>query len=148
MSSQDPLAFRVLNEIGIIDQLAAHAMTQVLPRSMTMAQFGILNHFVRLKQEFSTPAKLASAFQVSRPTMSNTLARLERAGLVSISPDPEDGRGKRVAITEAGRAMREECVARLAQPLSDMQAQVPQELLDDLLPRLTRLREILDEMRN
>lgn len=148
MSTNDPLAYRVFNEIGIIDQLASHAFMQVLPPRMTVAQFGILNHCVRLGHEFRTPAQLASAFQVARPTMSNTLARLERAALVAIVPDPEDGRGKRVSITPAGRAMREECIARLADPLAEMQERIPPDLLEQALPLLTRLREILDEMRD
>ena len=148
MSLTDPIEFRVLNEIGIIDQLASHTFTQVLPRAMTQAQFNLLNHFVRLGHEFCTPAQLANAFQVSRPTMSNTLARLERAGLVSIAADPDDGRGKRVSITAKGRAMRDECIERLAEPLAEMQAKVPRELLTELLPRLTQLREILDHMRD
>lgn len=148
MSSDDPIEFRVLNEIGMIDQLASHTFTQVLPRPVTQAQFNLLNHFVRLGHEFRTPAQLASAFQVSRPTMSNTLARLERAGLVSVVADPDDARGKRVSITAKGRAMRDKCIERLAEPLADMQATVPKELLVELLPRLTQLREILDHMRD
>ena len=148
MTQRDPDAFRLFNEIGIIDQLATHAFTQVLPRPLTPAQFGILNHFVRLEHGPRTPAQLASAFQVSRPTMSNTLARLERAGLVEVSPDPEDGRGKRVVISEKGRAVREECIARLEEPLAQMQLHVPSELVETLIPLLTQLREILDEMRN
>jgi DNA-binding MarR family transcriptional regulator len=148
MSSTDPLAFKILNEIGIIDQLASHAFTQVLPRNMTIAQFSVLNHFVRLELANSSPARLASAFQVTRATMSNTLARLERAGLVTISPDPDDGRGKLVAITAAGRAMREDCIARLAGPLAEMEASVPKELLAQLNPLLTQLRQILDQMRD
>jgi len=148
MTTSDPLAFKVLNEIGIIDQLASHAFTQVLPRNMTIAQFSVLNHFVRLKHRWRTPAQLASAFQVSRPTMSNTLARLERARLVQIEPDPDDGRGKRVSITDRGREMREDCIARLGVPLAKMQSQVPSELIEKLDPLLTELREILDQMRD
>ena len=148
MTSPDPLAFEVLNEIGIIDQLASHALTQVLPRNMTIAQFGVLNHFVRLGHDWQTPAQLANAFQVSRPTMSNTLARLDRAGLVDIGPDPDDGRSKRVSITGKGRAMRDECIANLSEPLAAMQAKVPSELIEKLDPLLTQLREILDHMRD
>ena len=148
MTSPDPLAFKVLNEIGIIDQLASHAFTQVLPRSMTVAQFSVLNHFVRLEHDWRTPAQLASAFQVARPTMSNTLARLERAGLVEVSPDPDDGRGKRISITDKGRKMREDCIERLGEPLARMQDQVPSELIAKLDPLLTQLREILDQMRD
>lgn len=148
MSHQDPLAFQVLNEVGIIDQLAGHAAAQALPRGMTLAQFGVLNHFVRLGHAWQTPARLASAFQVSRPTMSTTLGRLERGGYVTIAPDPDDGRSKRVAITARGRAMRDECLACLEPPLAAMNAQVPRALLEELLPRLTKLRTILDAMRD
>ncbi len=148
MTSSDQLAFGVFTEIGIIDQLASHAFTQVLPRSMSIAQFGILNHFVRLGHEYRTPAQLAEDFQVSRPTMSNTLSRLERSGLVEITANPDDGRGKRVSITDKGRSMREQCIAGLAAPIADMNAQVPPELLEKIHPLLTQLREIMDQMRN
>ncbi|XUU61601.1 MarR family winged helix-turn-helix transcriptional regulator [Erythrobacter sp. HA6-11] len=148
MSSPDPLAFKVFNEIGIIDQLATHAFTQALPRNMTVAQFGVLNHFVRLGHAWQTPAQLAEAFQVARPTMSNTLARMDKAGLVEITSDPEDGRSKRVSVTNKGRAVRADCVARLAGPLQDVQQKVPRETLEKLDPLLTQLREILDEMRD
>ncbi|MEM7666481.1 MAG: helix-turn-helix domain-containing protein [Pseudomonadota bacterium] len=148
MSTDEPIAYRVFNEIGIIDQLSTHAFTQSLPRGMSVAQFSILNHFVRLGHEYSTPARLASAFQVSRPTMSTTLSRLERAGLVALTPDPDDGRGKRVAITQAGRTMRDQCIVGLAGPLRDVEDHVRSDLLTDLLPLLAELRQILDEMRN
>lgn len=147
-SEEDPLAYSVFNEIGIIDQLATHAFTQVLPGRMTVAQFGVLNHFVRLGHDFRTPAQLASAFQVSRPTMSSTLSRLERDGFVAIAPDPEDGRGKHVSITARGRAMRADCIARLGEPLASVEHEVPPEIFSQLLPLLTQLREILDQMRD
>lgn len=148
MTPDDPLAFRVFNEIGIIDQLAGYTFAQVLPGRMTLAQFTVLNHFVRLGHEWRTPAQLAGAFQVSRPTMTSTLSRLEREGLVVILPDPDDGRGKRVSITDKGYAMREECIARLAAPLADVEREVPLELLEQLLRPLSQLRQTLDRMRD
>jgi len=148
MSTDDPLSYQIFNEIGIVNQLSSHAFTQALPRGMTIAQFSILNHFVRLGHEYSTPARLASAFQVSRPTMSATLGRLERADLIQIVADPADGRGKRVSITDAGRAMRERCIALLAKPMAEVEDQVPAALMRDLLPLLTELRQILDRMRD
>lgn len=42
------MAFRVLNEIGIISQLATTAFERAMPQGMTLAQFTVLNHFVRL----------------------------------------------------------------------------------------------------
>ena len=57
MNPPDPLPFEVLNEVGIIDQLASTAFTRVLPRPMTIAQFSVLNHFLRLGHAWRTPAQ-------------------------------------------------------------------------------------------
>lgn len=148
MTPDDPLAFRVFTEIGIIDQLVGHAFSQVLPGRITRAQFTVLNHFVRLGHEWQTPAQLASALQVSRPTITSTLSRLERVGLVEIDPDPDDGRGKRVSLTPEGRAMREQCIARVAATLADVERNVRADMLEQLLPLLSQLRQILDRMRD
>jgi hypothetical protein len=45
--SEDPLAFRVFNEIGIIEQLSRNLFERVLPDGLTLPQFTVLNHFVR-----------------------------------------------------------------------------------------------------
>lgn len=140
----DPIAFEVFNEIGIIEQLARTRVERVLP--ISLAQFSILNNFVRLGGERS-PAGLADAFQVTRQTMTSTLARLEAAGLVAIRPDPGDGRAKIVSITEAGRAMRQRCLDAQAPLLAELQALLPEAELAALLPGLKRLRILLDSNR-
>src|SRR3712207_5255456 len=58
-ADQDPLAFRVFNEIGIIEQLSRTMFERVMPDGLTVPQFSVLNHFVRLGGERS-PAQLAS----------------------------------------------------------------------------------------
>lgn len=148
MSETDPLAFEVFNEIGIIDQLTNAAFTAVLPKGMTIAQFTVLNHFERLGLSEKSPADLASAFQITRPTMTSTLARMEKAGLIAINPDPADGRAKLVSVTKAGRAMRETCLQRLAGPLAEAQAVLSEKTLAQLLPLLKEVREILDRLRD
>ncbi len=146
--SQDPLVFRLFNEIGIINQLATTAFERALPKGMTQAQFSILNHFIRLGHHERSPAQLASAFQVTRPTMTSTLARMERAGLVAIRPDPRDGRGKLVSVTEKGRKMRETCIAAGALFVPVVNGLMSKAELEATLRPLTRLRVVLDEMRN
>lgn len=140
-------AFEVFNEIGIIDQLAGTALERALPPGMTRAQFVVLNHFVRLGHVERSPAQLASAFQVTRPTITSTLGRMLQAGLIEIRPDPADGRGKLVSITEAGRAMRSSCLAAAGslQPL--VEDVLSAEELDTVLGLLKRLRQKLDAAR-
>ncbi len=143
---QDPLAFRIFNEIGIISQLSGAIMARVLPHGLSMAQFGVLNNFVRLGGE-RTPAGLAEAFQVTRGAMTNTLARLEAQGFIAMRADPEDGRGKIVEITNAGRAAREEALALLMVEAGKLEDKIDWAALEEMLPKLETLRKILDEAR-
>lgn len=148
MNKNDPLVFEVFNEIGIINQLTSAAFSAVLPKGMTIAQFSVLNHFERLELIEQSPANLASAFQVTRPTMTSTLARMEKSGLVKIKPDPLDGRGKLVSVTAAGKKMRIQCLQLLAGPMAEAEAVLPKKSLEKLLPLLCETREKLDRLRD
>lgn len=143
-----PLAFEFFNEIGIIDQLVSTMLTNALPQGMTKAQFTVLNHFVRLNIAEKSPADLASAFQVRRPTMTSTLARMESAGLVSIRDDPRDGRGKLVSLTPAGKDMREACILALAKIIPEIEPIISETEMIALLPKLRALRIGLDGLRD
>ncbi|HEX4198086.1 MAG TPA: MarR family transcriptional regulator [Caulobacteraceae bacterium] len=55
---------------------------------------------------------LAAFERVSRPSMTRLVRDMERDGLVLRLPDPDDGRGVRVRITEKGRALVEAVRAR------------------------------------
>lgn len=145
--TDDPIAFEFFNEIGIIEQLSRNAVERVLPRGITLSQFSVLNNFVRLGGERS-PAGLASAFQVTRQTMTNTLQRLETAGLVTSRPDPADGRAKIIAITDAGRAMRQRCIDAQAPLLAELGDLLPETELAALLPGLRKVRILLDRARD
>lgn len=46
---------------------------------------------------------LASVTYLPQPSMSRLVERMERDGLVSRCPDPDDGRGRLVRLTAAGR---------------------------------------------
>jgi DNA-binding MarR family transcriptional regulator len=49
---------------------------------------------------------------ISSGGMTNRSDRLERAGLVERHPDPNDRRGKLIALTEAGRSMIDKTIGR------------------------------------
>jgi DNA-binding MarR family transcriptional regulator len=51
---------------------------------------------------------LATATGIAQPAMTQLVGRLEREGLVVRLTDPEDARATLVAITDAGRALRDE----------------------------------------
>ncbi|GAK44238.1 transcriptional regulator, MarR family [Tepidicaulis marinus] len=142
----DPRAFAVMTEISIIAHLADNLFARVLPDGLTVAQFAVLNHLLRLKKE-ETIGELASAHQVSQPTMSSTVRKLEDKKLVRLVPDAGDRRIKRVAVTRAGEAMRGEAVARMRPLAGELLGQIGEEDWARIHPVLTRLRILLDKAR-
>jgi len=141
-----PLIFRVLNEIGIIEQLSRTILEAHMPKGLIAPHFTVLNHLTRVG-DGSTPMAMARAFQVPKTSMTHTLAGLEKAGLVEMRPNPEDGRSKQVWLTGAGRALRARIIAELAGEYSDLGQALAPERLAAVLPVLTELRVYLDENR-
>lgn len=142
----ETLYFRLFNEIGIIAQLSASRFQRVLPHGLTVAQFSLLNHCVRLGDGW-TPARLAAAFQVTRGTMTNTLQKLEAKGFIRIEADAEDARSKRVYLKSSGRAARDLALKELAPELAGLPEGFPPELAASILPALEQLRIWLDTHR-
>jgi DNA-binding MarR family transcriptional regulator len=143
----DPPIFVFLNEVSIIEHLARNRLERVLPDGLRASHFVVLNHLVRLGDGRS-PARIARAVQVERPTMTNTIQKLEARGLVRIGPDPRDGRGKLVFLTDAGRVAREAAVAAAAAAIAPIAAGIPANAFEAALPLLRRLRAALDTARD
>jgi DNA-binding MarR family transcriptional regulator len=149
MSQRDEhvfLYFRLFTEIGIIAQLSGNKLERVLPDGMSLAQFSVLNHFVRLGGAWS-PSRLAAAFQVTKGAMTNTLQRLEAQGYVKILPDETDARAKLVEITDAGRKAREAAILATGPIIAQLAGLVSAADVKGALPFLESLRKVLDENR-
>ena len=78
----------------------------------TLAELGlhvgqemVLSHLWR--QDGLAPSELAERLGVEPPTVTNTLSRMEKAGLLERHRDPGDARCTRVYLTEKGRELRE-----------------------------------------
>lgn len=139
--------FTLFNEIGIINQLSTARFARALSPDLNPSEFGVLNHFVRLGDQKS-PSYLAKAFQMTKPSMTAILGKLQSKGYIEIVGSDADRRRKIVTITEAGRAARRrgmEAMAPLASLLIENQ---DLKALEKILPTLTALREFLDQERN
>ena len=141
----DPLEFAVMTEISIIAHLADNAFARRLPDGLTTAQFAVLNHLLRLETQ-QTIGELARALQVSQPTMSSTVKKLEEKRLVTLVPDPDDRRIRRVSVSPAGTKARNKAVKALDATKSEL-AVLSQKEWKQLLPLLNRLRVALDSAR-
>jgi DNA-binding MarR family transcriptional regulator len=90
-----------------------------------------------------TPSELAEIERVKRPSMTRTLACLEREGLVERTPDPADGRSFLVAINAPGR----ERMARMRRRKSAYLARRLAKLDPEEVETLARAAELLERIR-
>ena len=141
------VAFELMNEIGIISQLGSNRMQRALPHGLNQSQFSVLNWFVRVDDQ-ATPGRLASAFQVTRGAMTNTLSKLSSKGFIHIAPDPDSGRSKIVTLTKSGRKARDQAIAALGGDLDEFLSAFPASRLQKVLPLLREARAFLDAARD
>ncbi|WP_068112392.1 MarR family winged helix-turn-helix transcriptional regulator [Tropicimonas marinistellae] len=71
------------------------------PLGLTNGQFSLLMSLNR--PEPPRLGTVAHVLAMDRTTLTANLKPLERRGLLSVAPDPEDGRGRRLRLTDAGR---------------------------------------------
>jgi DNA-binding MarR family transcriptional regulator len=86
-----------------------------------------------------SPTRLYEAAMISSGGMTNRLDRLERAGLIERRPDPNDRRGKLIALTAAGMRVIDETITRHVaneEKLLSVLTLAEQEKLNDLLRKL------------
>lgn len=86
-----------------------------------------------------SPTQLYQAMMISSGGMTARLDRLERAGLVERRPDPDDRRGKLIALTERGKGVIDETIGRHVaneQRLLGVLSPEEQEMLNGLLKKL------------
>lgn len=73
------------------------------PLGITSGQFSLMNGLNR--PEPPTIGAVAALLAMDRSTVTANLKPLERAGLATVSVDAKDRRGRRAALTDAGRAL-------------------------------------------
>lgn len=93
-----------------------------------------------------SPSALAKAGAIENPTMTNTLARMERDGLVLRQPHPSDGRSTLVSCSPETLALWRTVKPRLDHLNADILAAIPAERreawLDDLRAVIARLNQM------
>lgn len=142
MSDQD-LSVALFSELFMTEQLARGLMSKALPKGMELSHFAVLHHLARTNGEKS-PAQLAKTFHVTRGAMTNTLAKLERAGHIHVRPDWDDARRKFVAISPAGRRAMEHAFQMITPLVAAVLESVGVEKIRAVLPVLRDLRLKLD----
>ncbi len=83
--------------------LARHFDEAFRPLGITSGQFSLLMSLNR--PDPPTMGAVAALLAMDRTTLTAALKPLERRGLLTVAPDPTDRRARRLALTNAGRAL-------------------------------------------
>ena len=142
------IRFRIVNWIGIIDQLAgARANTLLAPLDLTLPQFALLNHFGWRGEEGLTVSAVAQAMQQPQPGITKTLQKLQDRGFLWSVPNPADGRSRLLFVSETGRTAHRAAVEILTEALSAPFADWDPAELEQCFRLLDRLKVWLDANR-
>ena len=145
-AEQATAIFGFFNEIGIIHQLSSALFKSRLPDGVTLAQFSVLNHLIRV-QDGRTPLELASAFQVPKTSMTHSLAGLEARGLIEMRPNEQDRRSKTIWLTPEGRTFRDNAIQLLSTDMARLAPQLDLGAMQEAIPTLAMVRKVLDKDR-
>ncbi|TPW70182.1 MarR family winged helix-turn-helix transcriptional regulator [Schumannella sp. 10F1B-5-1] len=124
----DPSPMAVIGRLSrVTAKVDAELSTTFKKHSIDGSTFDVLATLRRQGPPFQlTPAELAAEAMITTGAVAQRLNRLESAGLIRRRPDPEDGRGKLVDLTEQGQALVDrvlpdhlETEHRLLQDLTD-----------------------------
>ena len=93
---------------------------------LTAAQGHIMG-FLCQQKEPPCARDIADAFQLSHPTVSGLLARLEKKGFIEFRPDEQDRRSRRIYILPKGH----ECVQRIVDTIHSNERRMVQGFTDE-----------------
>jgi len=109
----EPFLFRDTSlgyQVNHLARLLAQALRdQIEPLGVVPGQFAQL--LALYETDGLTQTELCARVRIEQPTMANTLARMERDGLINRTPDPTDGRRSRITLTRRARQLRTKLVA-------------------------------------
>jgi len=134
-------------EVGIINQLCTALIARILPDGVHPSHFAIVIHLVRTG-DGQTPVRLAAAMQVTKATMSHSLAVLEKRGFIETRPSETDARSKQVYMTDAGHAFFAEAIDVASRTFMGFLGDTERQIMTDALPGLIAIRKMLDENRH
>ena len=109
---------------------------------LTIVEYDVLFNLSKLPDWAARPRDLTPLLLVSQPSVSRMIDRLVDRGLVTKAPDPDDGRGTVVTLTQAGF----ERFRRVAVVHSETIAKRFGDRLDD--QELAQLIELCDRLRH
>lgn len=105
MRSQEKTRDDLNGDIGLLMAISSQLFTtrvgQVVGSTgLNYTQFSMLNHLE--VHSNASISDLAAAMEINQPGVSKVVQRLSETKLVTVHPDPDDSRRKRVSLSPAG----------------------------------------------
>ena len=139
----------VLSTPGHLVSLAARGFARLSETRLKPLGFGVghLPVLVALQTgRADTQRDLARFAQTQQPPMAQMLARMERDGLIRRTPDPDDGRSSRIALTKLALARLPAAIVTLFRGNRDAVAGFADEEIAQFVALLDRLIANLDRL--
>jgi MarR family transcriptional regulator for hemolysin len=139
----------VLSTPGHLISLAARGFARLSEARLKPLGFGVghLPVLVALQTgRADTQRDLARFAQIQQPPMAQMLTRMERDGLIRRTPDPDDGRSSRIALTKLALARLPEAIATLFRGNREAMAGFTDEEITQFVALLDRLIANLDRL--
>lgn len=83
------------------------SMTTALEKTDLTAAQGRIMGYLAHREQPPCSRDIEAEFQLSHPTVSGLLSRLEQKGFIELQEDPEDRRRKRIFVLQKGRECHE-----------------------------------------
>ena len=138
---------RLFANFGIITQLAGAIARRSIGPAMGLSELSVLGRSIRLG-DGETPSRLAAIFQLSKPSMTAIIAKLERKRWVEVRANADDARSKRVFVTAAGRNAHVAAEAKLFAAMAHELAGFDMRGVVAAVPAIDALKNHLDARRN
>ncbi|MFG2113388.1 MarR family winged helix-turn-helix transcriptional regulator [Streptomyces sp. NPDC048718] len=108
----ETLPMAVFGRINRISAAIREEMGQAYkPYGMSLGEFDVLATLRRSGEPYTlSPRELTATLMITTGGMTGRLDKLERAGLITRNPDPNDRRGLRVTLTDEARALVDQAV--------------------------------------
>ena len=93
--------------IRVLENCTQQAMNNALASMDLTAAQGHVMGFITHSKQAPCPKDIEEKFQLSHPTVSGILSRLEQKGFIEMRPDEKDRRCKRIYVLQKGMELDE-----------------------------------------
>ncbi|MEQ1785236.1 MAG: MarR family transcriptional regulator [Hyphomonadaceae bacterium] len=126
----------------LLEQTARAVYEARGPKAIHAGQWAVLRYLAKAGRQARTVGGVATYLGVTHAPASRAVASLARKDYVTVKPDPEDRRVRRVELTEAGRALLDQDpVHKLTDAIGALSAEKRKDLaamLETLYARLSK----------